>query len=487
MKILDRSAYLIESFIRWRTLVFFLIFLNLSLILFTNQVVLRDFKNSADEYSYFLQAKIFSTGRLSVPSPENRHFFDIDEVINDGKFYSKYPPGWPFFLMFGMMVSKAMLVNLIFGLLTLVALYRLAKHLFSEDVARIALLLVSCNAFFIFNSASYFTHPSTLFFLTLAMYIYLKNLRTTNPGPWFLLGMVIGIAFNTRPYTTFVIAIPFAFYELWLLVIKREKPLKEIVGQWGASIVGFSLFLALFLLYNHLQTGHLMRVPFSVYNIDETIGFGGRYAQSASWSFLNNILRRCLVLNLWMPLFPVFALIALYKIPHPHKTRAYLLLLVFFSLLVGYYFYPYSVKDQYGPRYLYSSSSAIFMLMAAGIDKLSKKKRSFVLMALLFFSIAFFANRCLYFNKQVNERMLVYDRVKRDDISNAIVFLKRSLGGMPAGHLVRNGISFNGPVIYVRDLNGKNKILMRGYPERDYYRWVEIDGEYRLKKIANNS
>ena len=129
-------------------------------VFITSQITLRDFPNSGDEYSYLISAKLFSVGKLSVPSPNHKEFYDTFHIINDGKFYGKYSPGWPFFLMFGEFLGFPAIINMIFAILTLVVMYRLARELFSERIARISLLLMATNSYFLFNSSSFFPHAS---------------------------------------------------------------------------------------------------------------------------------------------------------------------------------------------------------------------------------------------------------------------------------------------------------------------------------------
>ena len=141
--------------------------INLGLMLYTGQSTLRDFPNSGDEYAQYISALIFSEGKLSVPSPVPKDWFTFVHTINDGKFYSKYAPGWPLFLAAGIAAHVPWLMNPIFGSLTLLALYRIARRHYSVRAANLAVLCTLGNPFLIFNSASYFTHPSCLFFLCL--------------------------------------------------------------------------------------------------------------------------------------------------------------------------------------------------------------------------------------------------------------------------------------------------------------------------------
>jgi len=54
-----------------------------------------------DEAAYNFQAKIFLKGRLYVPSPCAKEIFDFPHVVNNGRWYSQYPPGFPALLSIG--------------------------------------------------------------------------------------------------------------------------------------------------------------------------------------------------------------------------------------------------------------------------------------------------------------------------------------------------------------------------------------------------
>ena len=55
--------------------------------------IFDDYPYSGDEWSYVLQAEIFSHGRLHANSPAHPRFFDVWGMVNNGKFYAWAPPG----------------------------------------------------------------------------------------------------------------------------------------------------------------------------------------------------------------------------------------------------------------------------------------------------------------------------------------------------------------------------------------------------------
>ncbi len=55
-----------------------------------------------DEIDYLFQAKLFRSGRLFAPSPCAKEAFDFPHMINNGRWYSQYTPGYPFLLTLGL-------------------------------------------------------------------------------------------------------------------------------------------------------------------------------------------------------------------------------------------------------------------------------------------------------------------------------------------------------------------------------------------------
>ncbi|MFC1833087.1 ArnT family glycosyltransferase, partial [Thermodesulfobacteriota bacterium] len=255
-------------------------------IIFTNQLTLRNFPNSADEYSYILAAKTFAEGVLSVPSPEYREFFNIYHVINDGKFYSKYSPGWPFFLMIGELSGFPAFSNLCFAILTLIITYKLSEMLFSERVAIIASLLMATNSYFIFNSSSYFAHSSSHFFLLLFVYLYFRTYQTLKLRLLFLPGFVLGIAFLVRPLDAVIFGSCVFFYDIIIAFKDKSTPKNALVG-WLALTPGLIISVIILLHYNHIQTGEYSLMTFNRYNPNDTIGLQYPYYDSFKWALEN--------------------------------------------------------------------------------------------------------------------------------------------------------------------------------------------------------
>ena len=71
-----------------------------------------------DESVYRFGAQLLSSGRLTVPSPPMKLFFDQNFMINDGRLYPAYFVGWPALLALGVWLGVPGIVNPILSALT---------------------------------------------------------------------------------------------------------------------------------------------------------------------------------------------------------------------------------------------------------------------------------------------------------------------------------------------------------------------------------
>jgi len=85
-----------------------------------------------DEIDNLFQAKIFKSGRLYVPSPCAKESFDFPHMINNGKWYSHYTPGYPFLVLLGLLVQAPWLINPLLAALSIILFYFLGKEIFNS-------------------------------------------------------------------------------------------------------------------------------------------------------------------------------------------------------------------------------------------------------------------------------------------------------------------------------------------------------------------
>jgi 4-amino-4-deoxy-L-arabinose transferase-like glycosyltransferase len=465
-------------------------------ILFINQYAFLDFPNSADEYAYQIMARTFLEGKLSVPSPPLKEFFDFIHIINDGKFYGKYSPGWPFFLMFGFLIGVPMVVNLIFSLLSIVVVFLIAKELFSDRVAKITIMLMAVSPYFLFNSATYYAQPSVFFFLSLFTYSYVKGSATGKAVYFLTQGILLGIIFNIRQFDAVIIGAGFLVYEVAGIAAGR-KTFREVIRNAALAAAPALVLSSIFFYYNYVQTGDPLLTPFLKYDPNDRPGFSTGRWNSLAWAVEYNIFYRLFRLNLWMPFCLLLIPATFIFSRKEERIQVLLLLIIPTSYLFGYFFFAAFEWNSYGPRYIYPSSFAVFILMALGLERLSswKKPLKFAVVPIILLCIALTAVHVFLMHEKTLERTAVYSEVDYLSVTNAIVFLAETdtdcsgnipcgdlirdgvsptdcSGDMPCGDLTRNGISFDNLVLYVHYRGAEQNLrLMKRFPERAYYYW----------------
>lgn len=196
------------------------------------QFIFHDFPYSGDEWSYFLQAEIFSQGRLQVDSPAHPRFFDVWAMVNNGKFYAWAPPGWPLLLLLGVLLGVPWLVNPVFSALTLLVVYHLGVLVYDRSTSLLALFFMLFSPFFIFHSASYLAHPSSLLFIALSVFFYARGIERHASRDFLLAGLCGSMSFLIRPFDQVAVFSPLGAY-LLLLVLRREVSVRQSVVWHG--------------------------------------------------------------------------------------------------------------------------------------------------------------------------------------------------------------------------------------------------------------
>lgn len=442
--------------------------INLLLTLVVQQVCLRNFQNSGDEYAYALSAEIFSRGKLSVPPPQPPDAWTPLQVLKGRAFTGKYPPGWPLLLSIGMLAGLPFLVNPLLSAATVVVIGRMAREHLSPAAASRTILLMLANPFLLFTSASYFSHTAGLFFLSAAAWACFAWTRSdlTRAESTFLLagGVFLGAAFLVRPLTATAVGIPLAF--MVGRDILRHRPRARWAGDvfWLAAPVLASV--GILLAYDLLLTGDPFLQPFTVYDPNDRLG-PGPGAHDWAWGWRHNVMIRALELSLWMPLAPVLVIVVAARRQREPGPAVWLIAIVA-TLGLVYATYLREPGNQYGPRYLYESAFAIFLLegMAlAGMGRAGARAAGILVAA----NLAILVWQGVEHGREIRRRTEPFRLAREMNLNGALVFLRTGSGDMLRRDLLRNGATFDGPVLYALDLGPRNREVLRGHPGRACY------------------
>jgi hypothetical protein len=430
---------------------------------------LEAFPNSSDEYAYLFQAEMFSRGKLWERAHDLPDFFRHNNIPqHDGILVSRFPPGWPLLLSIAYEIGlQPYLINPILGVLSLVLFYFFARRFYGERVAIWGLVALALTGFYIFNSASYFSHVSCLLVTLLFVYnVYLYQEK----GKFvygLLAGFFLGFVVIIRYYTAVLIFLPFLAY---LLFQYRLRVIYLFVLMGIGSIPCFAYLLW----YNYSITGNAL-VPVTVWAYpSEQLGFVKGH------SFLKGVehlIRRILMFLYWCSpgLLLLYAVFLWQKIKSPVERLLRPEDYAFLSLTIGYFFYYQIGGNQYGPRFLFEALPFLVVFVVSKVLEKRERWAVALLLASILYAMVKFPFITMRENRIVDERQNLYDLVESQNITNAVVFVSSAtspIRPMPADDLTRNDMRFVNDVIYALELPKINHELMEYYPDRSFYRYV---------------
>lgn len=228
-----------------------------------------------DEFSYLLQANIFTHGRLAFPPHPMSRFFETFYVNFHPTYSSIYPPAQSAVLAFGQFFA-APFVGTLAGAWVGVLL---------STAAVVAAVLWMLQGWF---PARWALFGATLILIRFAIFSYWMNgywggsvaalgaalilgalprLRhTQRPRDAFLLGLGLFILANSRPFEGLLFCIPVALALLvWMLGLRRQHqplPLRSVALPICAALIATVAFT---LFYNWRLTGDALLFPRALY------------------------------------------------------------------------------------------------------------------------------------------------------------------------------------------------------------------------------
>lgn len=432
-------------------------------------VTLEAFPNSSDEYAYIFQAELFSGGKWWTRAHDLPDFFYINNIPQyEGILVSRFPPGWPLILSAAFEIGMApSLVNPILGLLTLVVFYFFAARYYNSSIAVWSVLILALSGFYIFNSASFFSHVSCALCALLFVFCIHRYREKENFVFGVLAGFFLGFVALIRYYTALLIFIPFLVY---LLIEYRWRvvPLFVWMGIGGAPCLAYLCW------YNYSITGNAF-IPVTMWAYpDERIGFVKGHTVVKG---LEHLVRRTLMFIYWTSpgLILMYIIFLWKKIRQPSTRFLHPESYAFLALTIGHFFYYQIGGNQYGPRFMFEALPFLVLFVVGNVFESRAKWAFALLVACSIYPVVKFPFISHRESRIVDQRQDLYDLVADQKISNAVVIVSSptsSLRPMPPDDLTRNTPGFMDDVIYVVSLPGINQQIMEYYPERAFYKYV---------------
>jgi len=437
-----------------------------------------------DSIAQLFHGKIFAAGALTAPAPPAEFFEFLHVIINDGKWYSQYPPGHSILLAAGILMGTPWVINPFFGAMTIIAAYALAREIFGETVARVTVLLTFLSPFLLFMNSEFMNHTTALFFFTVFVLFLARGLRTGLFIHGALAGAALGWLANIRPYSAPALTLPFLIIAVTHLVRHGTRLKRAAVGFTAF----FGLFIALLLVFNWLTNGSPWLFGFQVLWGDQVQpGFG-----HSAWGEphtplrgLHQTLSNLNGINKYLFELPIPSLLLVIPVfLSGSYTKWDIVLATTLFALAGAYFFYWFQDWCFGPRFLFESSVPLMILAARGIDRIPHvwntvfgfstdrmKIRIVTFAALALIFMAGFATNIPphlrnygYSYWGVNADVL--RAVEREEIEQGVVFVRSYFGSVFAA----NDPFLQKGVIYAIDRGKRNEELMKRFPGYKAYR-----------------
>jgi len=222
-----------------------------------------------DSIVLMFQAKVFAMGEVGVPAPEHFEFFQYPFLtVENGLLHAKYLPAHSLILALSILLDAELLVQPILAALSLLLIYLLARELYGQLTAKATVLLVAVSPFFLYMHTSFFSHTSCLFFFSLFILSFVKMLKTKSTVFPLIAGLSLGLMFNTRPQTAYIMALALVPIAVKEMLARRKRLFTLVLFVLGLIPAG-----ALTMAYRYPFTGKLIGLPFDFSNPTDKLGF----------------------------------------------------------------------------------------------------------------------------------------------------------------------------------------------------------------------
>jgi asparagine N-glycosylation enzyme membrane subunit Stt3 len=507
-----------------RTFLFIVFIVPFLATLLISYFVFDQIPHIQDSIAQVFQAKIFAFGKLYAISHPLKEFFEYTHIINNGRWYSQYPPGHALFLMVGVLLGIPWIINPLLGAFSVIIIFLLGKEIYDQKTGRLAAIFTLLSPFFLFMSSEFMAHSSAMFTIAIFALFFVKAIKKKRLIYACLAGIALGLCTLIRPYTAFALCIPFLVYGIMLTVEEPKQYLSLFV-----TIAFFTLiFIAFLLIYNQITNGHPFTFGYTVlYGPGHGLGFGkGTWGTPHTFSRgLVNFWDSIKTLNLHLFGWPYISLLPVVILLISRKMRRwdYIFFLSFICLGIAYIFYWYHDLC-FGPRFLYEALPFVIILSARAIlvlpelvkEKLRIKKTSaksiglisaFIIAVLFLYSAVntmpkliiddepnFYWKDRGYANSYWGVDVYLSKLVKGKKLTNSIVFVQYDYPIFPFDSLfwfgsgfLNNSPGLNNDIIYARHKGTRDTLLMNYYPARQYYLYTGKLRAGRLIEIGKQA
>jgi hypothetical protein len=390
----------------------------------------------SDESGYRFQARLFGAGRIAaVPLPLGNFGSEGEGtlagcILYHGRWFSKYPPGWPAVLAVADRLGAGWLASLLLSGGILLLTGAVAASVFDKKTGRRAVMLAVASPYFLFNSMGYLSHPLCGILIGVAVYFWLQGMQRESIWPYWAMFAALAMAMQVRPFTAFCVGLVLGPASLW----QARKTGRRLAWVMGAAIICGACAVGAMSCYNHALTGSYWRSTYALAR-----GLSIPLEVTPSLALLN---KDILNLKRWsleataVNSFPFLFLLGIWCVTKESRQRieVAVLGLLYVVVVVGYLVQRERSTCAYGERYYFEVFFAVCVLAARGITLLSRrpgwtaKSCSHVVLALLAVQVCVFAVLTPRMLSLTSYSARVYEAFRRVTSPKTVFFLEDATG-----------------------------------------------------------
>jgi 4-amino-4-deoxy-L-arabinose transferase-like glycosyltransferase len=294
--------------------------------------------------------------------------------------------------LFGSGEFVARLPSAIFGIVSIIIIYKIAKLLFNQNVGMLSAFFFSISPFQIYYSRELRNYSLFLLLALLSMFVFIKILDRGRAILYSLYVMINILLVYTHPFGVYIILAQTTYL---LVLFKKVK----LDSRWIMAQIILILFSLLFLFWLSGRFGHVVNneldyitVPNfrSLLETAEVFSYGGYIQGHGGVGFRVSDSRLLIprILTVFLCCLLIFGLLGNKKNDRPkldslsHLDKRLFLFLWLFIPIGATYLYSRLVTPIYLNRYLLAASAAFYIIVARGIMLLPRMRYRISAMAL---------------------------------------------------------------------------------------------------------
>ena len=387
-------------------------------------------------------------------------------LIQDNRWFSIYPPGWPLLLTFGWWIRAPWLINPLLIGMSVLGVWRLASSLYDQRVAIVSCLLFVGSPFVLLMGAGFMSHPAALCASIWCVERMVAATANGRPQHFLFAVLLAGIAFLIRPVTAVLLLWPVILWGLW-----SERKRLQFAGMW--IFAGLAFMILVFLLYNLVIFGNPLSFGYQYDLYWKAVDYSPRYFPSNFiWYFqtLNN--------RLWGWPWPDLLIFVPLLIPGVKRKTDLLLAASVLSLLFGYCMFSWKDVVYSGPRYVFEAMGFFAILAARSVNFVMQQLRPRVLQ-LLPVAILVVSPLFRYLPEQIEYHSQIYHGQSREfiDAVESAGVGKQALVLLAGDPYVLRTFFFEnaldprtGGRVFLYDVPGRESEIRKAYPRSEIWR-----------------